>query len=191
MTTTSFTFTRRAALAGLGARRPRPRSIRPRRRRADQGRRPPLPVRHHGDQRTDAEGHRADAGRRAEQQGGLLGTKLEAVVVDPASNWPLFAEKARELLAGQGRRDLRLLDLRVPQVGAAGVRGAERPAVLPGAVRRRGVVARTSSTPAPRRTSRRSGGRVPDGRTRHASAGCCSGTDYATRARPTASCRPT
>ena len=32
------------------------------------------------------------------QLGGLLGKKLEAVVVDPASNWPLFAEKARELL---------------------------------------------------------------------------------------------
>ena len=30
--------------------------------------------------------------------GGVLGRKLEAVVVDPASNWPLFAEKARELL---------------------------------------------------------------------------------------------
>lgn len=33
------------------------------------------------------------------QQGGLLGKKLEAVVVDPASNWPLFAEKAKQLLA--------------------------------------------------------------------------------------------
>ncbi|MCP5153014.1 MAG: urea ABC transporter substrate-binding protein [Ectothiorhodospiraceae bacterium] len=32
------------------------------------------------------------------KRGGLLGKKLEAVVVDPASNWPLFAEKARELL---------------------------------------------------------------------------------------------
>ena len=32
-------------------------------------------------------------------KGGLLGKKLEAVVVDPASNWPLFAEKARDLLA--------------------------------------------------------------------------------------------
>jgi len=31
-------------------------------------------------------------------RGGLLGRKVEAVVVDPASNWPLFAEKARELL---------------------------------------------------------------------------------------------
>ncbi|AKO95261.1 urea ABC transporter substrate-binding protein [Marinovum algicola] len=31
--------------------------------------------------------------------GGLLGCELEAVVVDPASDWPLFAEKARELLS--------------------------------------------------------------------------------------------
>jgi urea transport system substrate-binding protein len=33
------------------------------------------------------------------KRGGVLGKKLEAVVVDPASNWPLFAEKARELIA--------------------------------------------------------------------------------------------
>ncbi|QVL47775.1 MAG: urea ABC transporter substrate-binding protein [Thiocapsa sp.] len=32
------------------------------------------------------------------KKGGLLGKQLEAVVVDPASDWPLFAEKARELL---------------------------------------------------------------------------------------------
>ena len=32
------------------------------------------------------------------KNGGLLGKKVEAVVVDPASNWPLFAEKARELI---------------------------------------------------------------------------------------------
>jgi len=31
-------------------------------------------------------------------KGGVLGKKLEAVVVDPASNWPLFAEKARQLI---------------------------------------------------------------------------------------------
>ena len=30
--------------------------------------------------------------------GGVLGRQLEPVVVDPASNWPLFAEKARELI---------------------------------------------------------------------------------------------
>ena len=31
-------------------------------------------------------------------KGGVLGKKLEAVTVDPASNWPLFAEKAKQLL---------------------------------------------------------------------------------------------
>jgi urea transport system substrate-binding protein len=33
------------------------------------------------------------------KKGGLLGKKLEAIVVDPASDWPLFAEKARELIS--------------------------------------------------------------------------------------------
>lgn len=33
------------------------------------------------------------------KKGGVLGKKLEPVVVDPASNWPLFAEKARELIS--------------------------------------------------------------------------------------------
>ncbi len=33
------------------------------------------------------------------KKGGLLGKKLEAVVVDPASNWPLFAEKTRQLIS--------------------------------------------------------------------------------------------
>nr|WP_067291234.1 urea ABC transporter substrate-binding protein [Marinobacterium profundum] len=36
------------------------------------------------------------------KKGGLLGKQLEAVVVDPASNWPLFAEKARELISKNG-----------------------------------------------------------------------------------------
>src|SRR5687768_4428226 len=34
--------------------------------------------------------------------GGVLGRKLEPIVVDPASNWPLFAEKARELIQKDG-----------------------------------------------------------------------------------------
>ncbi len=38
---------------------------------------------------------------RQNAAGGLLGKQLEAVVVDPASDWPLFAEKARELLEKQ------------------------------------------------------------------------------------------
>ena len=33
------------------------------------------------------------------KNGGVLGKKIEAVFVDPASNWPLFAEKARELIS--------------------------------------------------------------------------------------------
>jgi urea transport system substrate-binding protein len=33
------------------------------------------------------------------KKGGVLGKKLEAVVVDPASDWPTFAEKARELIS--------------------------------------------------------------------------------------------
>jgi urea transport system substrate-binding protein len=32
-------------------------------------------------------------------KGGVMGKKLEPVVVDPASNWPLFAEKAKQLIA--------------------------------------------------------------------------------------------
>lgn len=35
-------------------------------------------------------------------RGGVLGKKIEAVVVDPASDWPLFAEKARELISVNG-----------------------------------------------------------------------------------------
>ncbi|MCB9992846.1 MAG: urea ABC transporter substrate-binding protein [Hyphomicrobiaceae bacterium] len=36
------------------------------------------------------------------KKGGLLGKMLEPVVVDPASDWPLFAEKARELISVDG-----------------------------------------------------------------------------------------
>ncbi|MEM8579829.1 MAG: urea ABC transporter substrate-binding protein [Pseudomonadota bacterium] len=35
------------------------------------------------------------------KKGGVNGKMLEAVVVDPASDWPLFAEKARELIEGE------------------------------------------------------------------------------------------
>ncbi len=31
-------------------------------------------------------------------KGGVMGKKLEPVIVDPASNWPLFAEKTKQLL---------------------------------------------------------------------------------------------
>ena len=101
------------------------------------------------------------------KKGGLLGKKLEAVVVDPASDWPLFAEKARELISvEQGRGRLRLLDLVVAQVGPAGLRRAEFAALLPGPVRGRRILAqhllhRCRSEPAGH-----SGRRLPDGNRR-------------------------
>jgi urea transport system substrate-binding protein len=57
------------------------------------------PVRHHGHFGNLAQGHGADAIDEINAKGGVLGKKLEPVVVDPASNWPLFAEKARQLLS--------------------------------------------------------------------------------------------
>src|ERR1700741_2695639 len=54
------------------------------------------------------------------KKGGVLGKKLEAVVVDPASNWPLFAEKARELITKDKGA-----------VGCGGVTSVSRKSVLP------------------------------------------------------------
>ncbi len=54
--------------------------------------------------------------------GGILGRKIKFIQEDGASDWPTFAEKAKKLLAGQVRLGVRLLDLCVPQGGAAGVR---------------------------------------------------------------------
>ena len=73
-------------------------------------------------------------------KGGLLGKKLEAG--GGRSRLQLAAVRrkgAAAAVGGQVRRGVRLLDLGVAQVGAAGVRGAERHPVLSGAVRRPGV----------------------------------------------------
>jgi urea transport system substrate-binding protein len=89
-------------------------------------------------------------------KGGLLGRKLEAVVVDPASNWPLFAEKARELL-----------QVHKVDVTFGCWTSVSRKSVLPVFEELNGLLfypvqyegeeqRRTSSIPAPRRTSRRS-----------------------------------
>ncbi len=51
-------------------------------------------------------------------KGGLLGKQIEPIVVDPASNWPLFAEKARELLQSRTRS---------PRCSAAGPRCPANP----------------------------------------------------------------
>ncbi|MCB4824400.1 urea ABC transporter substrate-binding protein [Roseicella aerolata] len=99
MSTTSLTFTRRAALAGLGAALAAP-AIRPA---FGQGAPIKVGVLHSlsGTMAISETALRDTVLMMVEWingRGGLLGRKVEAVVVDPASNWPLFAEKARELL---------------------------------------------------------------------------------------------
>src|SRR5688572_25034407 len=89
-------------------------------------------------------------------KGGVMGMKIEPVVIDPASNWPLFAEKARQLIT---------------QDKVAVVFGCwtsvSRKSVLPVFEELNGLlfypvqyegeeISKTCSTPAPRPTSRRS-----------------------------------
>ncbi len=91
------------------------------------------------------------------KKGGLLGKKLEAVVVDPASNWPLFAEKARELISKDKVAVVFGCWTSVSRKSVLPVfKELELDPVLSGAVRGRGDASATCSTPAPRRTSRRS-----------------------------------
>ena len=125
-------------------------------------------------------------------KGGVLGKQLEPVVVDPASNWPLFAEKARQLISqDQVAVVFGCWTSRVAQIGAAGVRGTQRPALLPGAVRgRRAVEERVlhgREAPNQQAIAR---GRIPDeqGRRRKPSASTCWAPTTSTRARPTRSC---
>ena len=113
------------------------------------------------------------------KKGGVLGKKLEAVVVDPASNWPLFAEKARELITkDKVSRGVRLLDFGVAQIRAAGIQGIELDPVLPGPVRGRGgraqrVLHRCGAEPAGD-----PGGRLFDERTEKVKRWVLAGTDY-------------
>nr|AAF24259.1 AmiR [Cereibacter sphaeroides] len=84
---------------------------------------------------TDAEGHRPDARRSAERQGRPSGQEARGGGGGPRLRLAaLRREGARAADRERCRRDLRLLDLGQPQVGAAGDRGVERPPVLPGAV---------------------------------------------------------
>ena len=70
------------------------------------------------------------------KKGGVLGKKLEAVVVDPGVELAAVRRKGpRADHQGQGRRRIRLLDLGVAQVRAPGVQGAEQHPVLSRAVR--------------------------------------------------------
>ena len=101
------------------------------------------------------------------KKGGLLGKKLEPVVVDPASNWPLFAEKARELITKDKVAVVFGCWTSVSRKSVLPVfKELERDPVLPGAVRRRReraqrVLHRRGAEPAGH-----SGGRVSDERGR-------------------------
>ncbi len=99
MTSTSPTLTRRAALGGLGAALAMP-ALRPA---FGQGAPIKVGVLHSlsGTMAISETALRDTVLMMvdwANSKGGVMGRKVEAVVVDPASNWPLFAEKARELL---------------------------------------------------------------------------------------------
>ena len=132
-------------------------------RRHDQGRRAAFAVGNDGDQRDGAEGRRADDDRRDQREGRRA--RQEARARRRRSGVELAAVRrkgAAAHLAGQGRRGVRLLDLGVAQVGAAGVRGAERPPLLPGAVRRRGAVEERVLHGRRAQPAGDSGRRVPD-----------------------------
>ena len=106
-----------------------------------QGRHPAQPVGHHGHLRDRAQGHGADGHRRDQRQGRRAGQEARARGRRPGLQLAAVRRKDQAAAdAGQGRRDLRLLDLGVAQVGAAGRGGTQRPAVLPRAVRGRRAV---------------------------------------------------
>ena len=73
-------------------------------------------------------------------KGGVMGRKIAARRRRSRLELgPVRGEGQAAPAPGQGRGRLRLLDVGQPQVGAAGVREQQRPALLPGAVRGRGV----------------------------------------------------
>ena len=111
------------------------------RRRHHQGRHPALAVGNDGHQRNGAEGRRADDDRRHQQEGRRAGQAARARRRRPGVELAAVRREGPPAAdAGQGRRRVRLLDVGVAQVGAAGVRGTQRRAVLPGPVRGRGAV---------------------------------------------------
>jgi hypothetical protein len=153
-------------------------------RRYHQGRHPAFSVGHDGHIRNVAQGRGADGDRRNQCQGRRAGQKtragggrsrLELAAVRRKSAWPDCQ--------GQGRCGVRLLDVGIAQVGPARGERAQRPAVLPGPVRRgragkERVLYRRRAQPASH-----SGAGIP--------ASYCSEPTTSIRAQPTRSCAPT
>ena len=70
------------------------------------------------------------------KKGGLLGRKLEAVVVDPTSDWPKLAEKAAQLLEKDKVAVVFGCWTSVSRkIRVAGIREGQRPALLPRSIR--------------------------------------------------------
>ena len=88
------------------------------------------------------------------KKGGLLGRKLEPIVVDPASDWDtLCREGRRSARQGKGGGGIRMLDIALPKGCSAHLRANERVALLPRPIRRRGKFAQHLLS-GPRRASR-------------------------------------
>ena len=100
-----------------------------------QSRRPPLAQRHHGDLGDLAARHAPLHLRRDQRQGRRDGQEDRARRRRRRLQLAALRRESQAApRAGQGRRDLRLLDLRQPQVRAARLREEQRPALLPRAV---------------------------------------------------------
>ena len=97
------------------------------------------------------------------KKGGLLGRKLEPIVVDPASDWDALCGKgAGTAHEGKGRGRVRLLDFRLPQIRSADLRAAERPALLPCAIRGRRELAQHFLHGSRAQSAGNSGGSISD-----------------------------
>ncbi len=105
-----------------------------------QSRRAALAVGHDGHQRDHAQRHGPHAHRRAEQEGRPAGQETRGRRGRPGLQLAIVCrEGVRAAREGQGGGGVWLLDVRVPQVRAAGVREGQRTALLSRAVRGRGV----------------------------------------------------
>src|SRR6267143_778482 len=126
-------------------------------------RRAALAIGHDGDQRDGAEGRRLDGVRGDQRAGRRNGLQDRAGGRRPRLELAAVRrESATAADAGKGRRGIRLLDFGIAQVGAAGLRGAQRSSVLPRAVRGRGNLAQRLLYRSGAQTAGDPGGRVPD-----------------------------
>jgi hypothetical protein len=103
-----------------------------------QGRHPALAVGHDGDLGDDVEGRHAHAHRRAEQEGRPARQEARGGGGRPSLELAAVRrEGPRAHHQGQGLGRVRLLDLRVAEIRAAGLQGTQLDPVLPGPVRGR------------------------------------------------------